>query len=132
VCPVDLAAEMSLVLASDLHGLSTAAVYSKLQRTLTRTPSRTSKPAFVRGFMAPSDLVNDLEEPALELHTGIASLKHRLLSLGAQGSMMSGSGSAVFGIFPDFQIAKMAAKKLRAEGIWSTAVRTLNRIPMEA
>jgi len=26
----------------------------------------------------------------------------------------------------------MAAKKLRAEGIWSTAVRTLNRIPMEA
>ena len=38
--------------------------------------------------------------------------KETLLALGADGALLSGSGSAVFGLFPDFTMAKLAAEKI--------------------
>lgn len=43
---------------------------------------------------------NVLEKVTVEVCPAIASLKKRMLDLGASGSIMSGSGPTVFGIFP--------------------------------
>ena len=43
------------------------------------------------------------------------ALKRRLAALGARGAMLSGSGSAVFGVFADEETARMACAALRAD-----------------
>jgi 4-diphosphocytidyl-2-C-methyl-D-erythritol kinase len=45
------------------------------------------------------DLVNDFEESVFALHPEIGAIKSRLYDLGAVYAAMSGSGSALFGIF---------------------------------
>jgi len=46
-----------------------------------------------------NDLVNDFEQSVFALHPEIAAIKQRLYGLGAIYAAMSGSGSAVFGLF---------------------------------
>jgi 4-diphosphocytidyl-2-C-methyl-D-erythritol kinase len=48
---------------------------------------------------------NDLEDPVLEAYPVIGRIKERLREGGARGVLMSGSGSAVFGVFDDEQAA---------------------------
>lgn len=45
------------------------------------------------------DLSNDFEVPVFRAHPELADIKQRLYSIGAVYAQMSGSGSAVFGIF---------------------------------
>ena len=45
------------------------------------------------------ELVNDFEAPIFQLHPELAEIKEKLYSLGAAYAAMSGSGSAIFGIF---------------------------------
>lgn len=61
---------------------------------------------------------NVLEAVTVPAHPIIRSLKDRMRSLGASGSLMSGSGPTVFGIFPPGQeaSANAAADSLRQEG----------------
>jgi 4-diphosphocytidyl-2-C-methyl-D-erythritol kinase len=42
---------------------------------------------------------NDFEEVVFEEHRSLATLKRRLIRAGAEAAMMTGSGSAVFGLF---------------------------------
>ncbi|RMF80596.1 MAG: hypothetical protein D6739_10125, partial [Nitrospirae bacterium] len=76
-------------------------------------------------------LDNDLEQVVLPAHPKIAELKQRLLDLGAAGSLMSGSGSAVFGVFADPERAFQAEETLLDEG-WGPAfaTRTLRTSPL--
>jgi 4-diphosphocytidyl-2-C-methyl-D-erythritol kinase len=53
-------------------------------------------------------MVNDLETVTIGRYPRIARLKHRLDESGAIGSLMSGSGSSVFGLFADETDAKSA------------------------
>lgn len=46
-----------------------------------------------------SDLLNDFETSVFALHPEVGSIKERLYQLGAVYAAMSGSGSAVFGLF---------------------------------
>ena len=46
-----------------------------------------------------TELVNDFEKSVFALHPEIAAIKERLYQLGALYAAMSGSGSAVFGLF---------------------------------
>lgn len=45
-------------------------------------------------------LVNDFERSVFPAHTEIAALKERFYAEGASYAAMSGSGSAVFALFP--------------------------------
>lgn len=54
-------------------------------------------------------LVNDLEQAVLPEHPLIAHGKSQLLELGAEMALMSGSGSAVFGVFSEQLQAQQAA-----------------------
>ena len=67
----------------------------------------------LRGEMDARHLVNDLEAPAIQLYPQIAHLKALLQNCGATASSMTGSGGAVFGIFPDASAAERAADALR-------------------
>jgi len=69
--------------------------------------------------------VNDLEAPVLARHPEIRLLKQRLIAAGAARAAMSGSGSAVFGLFDDRATADEARRGLAAEGFWSVLTRTL-------
>ena len=61
-------------------------------------------------------LVNDLERAVLPEHPQIGRIKAQLLGLGAEGALMSGSGSAVFGVFRSRAIAEQAAIALTEQG----------------
>jgi 4-diphosphocytidyl-2-C-methyl-D-erythritol kinase len=61
-------------------------------------------------------LINDLERAVLPAYPPIAALKEGLLRLGAEGVLMSGSGSSVFGIFRHRPAAEHAVTALQAHG----------------
>jgi 4-diphosphocytidyl-2-C-methyl-D-erythritol kinase len=64
-------------------------------------------------------LVNDLEPAVTMHHPEISRCRNDLVRLGARASLMSGSGSAVFGLFEDLPTARNAVSGLIAEG-WRT------------
>jgi 4-diphosphocytidyl-2-C-methyl-D-erythritol kinase len=72
-------------------------------------------------------LVNDLERVTIRRYPRIAFLKERLIQEGAVGTLMSGSGSSVFGIFLARQRAREAFRRLRKEeGVQAYLVRSLS------
>lgn len=58
-------------------------------------------------------LFNRLEDPVLGSYGQVRQAKDILLRLGAQGALMSGSGSSVFGFFPGAGEAERAAERLK-------------------
>ena len=50
-------------------------------------------------------LCNIMEPPATDIHPVIGEIRSQMLENGALGAMMTGSGSAVFGIFPTVEAA---------------------------
>ncbi len=106
--------QLHLLLAKPAQGVSTKKLFSllKLPREM---------PDTVQALKALSDgdmdalcplLFNALEEPAIELVPEIGRIKRDMLALGARAACMSGSGSAVFGVFDSLSQAKEAKEKL--------------------
>ena len=58
-------------------------------------------------------LCNVLEPVAARLHPEIGEIREALLACGACGAQMTGSGSAVFGLFPGLREAKRACEGLK-------------------
>lgn len=58
--------------------------------------------------------VNDFEEALFPHRPELAKLKAELLRLGARPALLAGSGSAVFGVFPESSLAEEAAVALEA------------------
>jgi len=58
-------------------------------------------------------LVNDLEPVTTRAFPVVKTIKRLLLGHGARGALMSGSGSTVFGLFPDAAKAESACMALR-------------------
>ena len=71
--------------------------------------------------------VNDLERPVLRMHPEIGRIKAMLKKQGAVMSLMSGSGSAVFGVFRDPASAESAALRIRRMGhdYWAAPATTI-------
>ena len=61
-----------------------------------------------RADTAPPGLHRDLVPAAVSVAPEIEEYRQRLLSLGALDAMMTGRGSAVYGIFSDTESAKRA------------------------
>ncbi|HSH69704.1 MAG TPA: 4-(cytidine 5'-diphospho)-2-C-methyl-D-erythritol kinase [Deferrisomatales bacterium] len=91
--------------------LSTPKVFSLLRRRLT-TPRRppTIAQFNFRGLVA--GLYNELQAPALEVEPAVGVALDALSAAGAAGQLMSGSGSAVFGLFADVGQARTAADEV--------------------
>lgn len=74
-----------------------------------------------------SDLYNGFAAPVERRWPEIRVLRDRLLELGAVNAMLSGSGSAVFGIFVEQAGSEAAAASLGADGIWAVATAPVAR-----
>jgi 4-diphosphocytidyl-2-C-methyl-D-erythritol kinase len=76
-------------------------------------------------------MINDLEPPVLRRHQEIGTLKQQLRDLGATAAAMSGSGSAVFGLFRSRGAAERAVKPLSRNGAKALVTRTVSRAEHE-
>jgi 4-diphosphocytidyl-2-C-methyl-D-erythritol kinase len=63
-------------------------------------------------------LHNDLERVTVQRFPVVREIKERLITLGAAGALMSGSGPTVFGIFQSEDVARRAAARLASESSW--------------
>ena len=69
-------------------------------------------------------LCNVLETVTIEMHPEIQKIKERLVELGAEGALMSGSGPTVFALFKDEERAKKAAGLVKREFALKDSVAT--------
>ncbi|MCX7635812.1 MAG: 4-(cytidine 5'-diphospho)-2-C-methyl-D-erythritol kinase, partial [Syntrophales bacterium] len=84
--------KLSIILINPGFELSTAEVYRRLNFTLTNEPIRYSIPRLLTVHDIMAGLHNDLEGVSIPMHPIIGELKDHLLSRGALGALMSGSG----------------------------------------
>jgi 4-diphosphocytidyl-2-C-methyl-D-erythritol kinase len=78
-----------------------------------------------------AQMVNDLEPPVVRRHPEIATIKASLREAGAVAAAMSGSGSAVFGLFRARPAALRAVSQLSSSGATVLLTRTLSRVEHE-
>lgn len=78
-----------------------------------------------------AQMVNDLEPPVMRRHPEIGEIKAALKGAGAVAASMSGSGSAVFGLFRTRPAAAKALKPLATGGSRTWLTRTLTRAEFE-
>lgn len=119
-----------LVIASSNNPLPTPLVYAQLQEPLTLAPRRASIRDSGRILADLESLVrlgNDLEPHAERLCAEVGSIRKALLAAGARVAAMSGSGSAVFGVFASAAAAREAAGTLERQGFRAQACATIDR-----
>ena len=129
IYPVDDAARLGVVIIKPSFGVATADAYRWLDED--RAAGVADAPAASRdvdlGWSAgPIALVNDLQGPVARRHTPLSDIVATLGKAGALGAAMTGSGSAVYGLFPEAQAPRAARRLKRAD--WLVQVtRTLSR-----
>jgi 4-diphosphocytidyl-2-C-methyl-D-erythritol kinase len=117
-----------LIILYPNFSVSTAWVYRNLPSKLTKPIANTSMNAWLGSPANLSKLlVNDLETVTMGRYPRIGLLKEELARQGAVGTLMSGSGSSVFGIFPSRRSAECAWRRLRKKkGVQPFLVRVLS------
>jgi len=75
----------------------------------------------LRGLV--NGLFNDFEAGVFRRYPEVADIKSRLISAGAEGAVMTGSGSAVVGVFNSLQKAEEASARFSGE--WRFVAQTL-------
>jgi len=109
-------------------GVSTADAYTWFDEESRRSAKEPAPRALPPGWPAWSArLRNDLEMPVVRHHPAIGRIRQSLLDAGAAFAAMSGSGSAVFGLFERGDAARRTANDLARPGWLSLHTRTLSR-----
>ena len=106
----DGAAQSGVLVASGIH-VSTAEAYRRLSPGLTSESPQNKIIGFqsqVWGSSVREAAANDFEGVVFGQHRRLAALKKILIRAGASRAMMTGSGSAVFGLFPTAEAASRA------------------------
>ncbi|PKM57382.1 MAG: 4-(cytidine 5'-diphospho)-2-C-methyl-D-erythritol kinase [Firmicutes bacterium HGW-Firmicutes-3] len=115
--PIKPIMKLHLLIVKPKQSVSTAYVYGNLN--IGTISSHPDIDGMVRGIKADQleqivqNLGNVLEEVTFKGYPEVRIIKEVILGAGALGALMSGSGSAVFGIFADQGMAHQAAKKLK-------------------
>jgi 4-diphosphocytidyl-2-C-methyl-D-erythritol kinase len=134
----DLPAIPGLLIVSGVHS-STAEAYRALGRSLTISgyePDTSGFQSLVWGMGQSGNStlfggapLNDFESVVFNRHPQLAAIRDRLRQCGARPAMMTGSGSAVFGLFDSRQHAAAAAAlwKRRQEAAAPLAFRFVSR-----
>jgi 4-diphosphocytidyl-2-C-methyl-D-erythritol kinase len=112
---------LSVVLIYPKLQVSTAWVYKHLNLGLTICEENYNVSWFLEDLSRIKDfLCNDLEQVTAEAFPEILVVKRALLDVGALGALMSGSGSAVFGVFRNKGQAAESFQKLKCQKKWET------------
>jgi 4-diphosphocytidyl-2-C-methyl-D-erythritol kinase len=111
----DASSPPGLLIASGIHS-STAAAYEALHRKALPEVSADSINKFQAiAWDAAPGWTNDFEPVVFRQHPQLESIKGKLLKLGAWRAMMTGSGSALFGLFTSRELRDRAADWFRKE-----------------
>ncbi len=117
-------------------GVSTAWVYGNLRADEIKDDERPDTDLLISAVCAhdaavvAGNMKNVLERVTIPRHSIIREAKAQLLELGAMGSMMSGSGPTVFGIFKDAASAADALRVLSADHRWSCMQTRTTNLPV--
>ena len=123
---IEPAASLPVILTFPPVGISTEWAYGESNCTLTRTGQFREYQSSYRGLIemcSRQELVNDLQITAVEAHPEIAVHIAALNKSEARFVSMTGSGSAVYGLFDNDVDAVTAAGNLAADGF--STVRTI-------
>jgi len=128
--PVDDVARLGVVVIKPSFGVGTADAYSWLDADRAAgvaelMPDRRQE-LEVGWPGGPVVLMNDLQAPVTRRHAAVDEMVAACISQGAMAVAMSGSGSAVFGMFAE-AVAPRAASKLQRPDWLVLLTRTLNR-----
>ncbi len=121
--------DCTLLLAKPKAGVSTAAAYAAYDRA---DGSISPDPAALIAALSEGDLskiaakMENVFEALVPL-PDVAKLREMILSCGALGSRMSGSGSAVFGIFADHAAAAACKSECEKRGLWAAIARPVHK-----
>ncbi len=108
-----------ILLVCPKFAVSTKEVYKNLNLELTKCNKKLNYTFFKKKmFDIKKHLCNDFEEVTASRCPDVNKAKKALLSHGAIGALMSGSGPAVFGIFPDFAKAQIAYNTILNKHNW--------------
>jgi 4-diphosphocytidyl-2-C-methyl-D-erythritol kinase len=105
--------------------ISTASIYGQFQLSLT-SHSKGSKIIKFLDSRELGSLENELEETVFRPHPQLKVIKNLFRDHGAELSLVSGTGSAVFGLFSESEKAKKVLEKLE-KSYTSFLVETLSR-----
>ena len=120
--PVEGIPRLWFVLVNPGFEVSTRDIYERLRLGLTKEPIKYRMPRFVTMSHIAQGLYNDLEKVSLRLYPILSEIKELLMAHGAVGSLMSGSGPTVFGIFRNENDAKKAERRLQETRVGSVFV----------
>lgn len=129
IFPLDDIARFGVVLIKPSFGVSTADAYGWLDADRAagpEAPAREARALDVGWTGHPLAIANDLETPVARRHPGIEEMIAACLREGAVAAAMTGSGSAVFGLFRE-AVAARAARKLQRPDWLVLLTRTLSR-----
>ncbi len=109
-----------LVVAAPEVRVSTAEAYRRVRPNAENRPDLCALVASNSLARWRAELVNDFEASVFEAYPAVQSVRDALLDAGAAYAALSGSGSAVFGVFDDPGSATAAAEAARATGheVW--------------
>jgi 4-diphosphocytidyl-2-C-methyl-D-erythritol kinase len=118
--------EFYVVIVCPPISVSTAAVYKNLNLTLTKCEKKLKYPLFKTvDFNVEKYLCNDLETVTASWHSEIVVAKKMLYDSGAAGTLMSGSGPSVFGLFVNAKTARMAKRFISGRLGWQVHLTEL-------
>jgi 4-diphosphocytidyl-2-C-methyl-D-erythritol kinase len=126
--------DCAIVVCKPGFSISTPELFKKLDRTGIRAHPDTA------GMLAALEEGN-LREIAMRMYNVFeevddrrmrseAEIKHVLLDYGAMGAVMTGTGSAVFGVYGDDEAAERCAEALRGEHRFCRVVRPAARLEL--
>ena len=131
----DLPSYAAVIVASGIH-VSTREAYAGLGREVTDPLTSTAESPILREFQTLAwtldgsglnrlPLTNDFEKAVFERHPELPGLARKLRRLGAEPARMTGSGSALFGVFATREKSRAAALRFPAGTAY--AVRFIGR-----
>jgi 4-diphosphocytidyl-2-C-methyl-D-erythritol kinase len=115
--PAPALPELHFLVVKPPFGVSAGEAYRTLailRGEGTFPPGRDRKlpPSFPDARAVARALANDLEAAVVRLHPELADLRRRLQRAGALGTLLSGSGSCIFGLFSDRASLREGARRL--------------------
>lgn len=125
----DAASRPVLIVAPPIH-VSTAEAYARLGRPALTSAADSRKLNVFQSFVWQpgyvSGAANDFETAVFELHPELGRWQRKLERLGAQPARLSGSGAALFGVFPDRAKLQGALPRFSKESlkVFSTTLLT--------
>ncbi len=120
ITPIKISNPLDLILIKPKQSLSTKEVYKKYDETYGEHSGSCEELSFTLEKKGLKDiskfLKNDLQKAAVKLCPEVQNAIDFLKERGALGALMTGSGSCVFGIFKDEDMAKKTASQYTEEG----------------